>query len=48
MSTDPFNVELQDDDLLAEVELTASLIVAANQSEGRLTSEEIDRILGLR
>ena len=45
--TDPFDDEVQDDDLLAEVELTANLIVAANQSDGALTDEEIDRILGL-
>ncbi|HET7684454.1 MAG TPA: hypothetical protein VF030_02460 [Solirubrobacterales bacterium] len=47
MSTDPFDVELQDDELLDEVELTANLIVAANDSEGRLSNEDIDRILGL-
>ena len=34
MSSDPFDVELEDPELLAEVELTASLIVAANQSDG--------------
>ena len=48
MSTDPFDVELEDDELLAEVELTATLIAAANQSEDRLSAEEIDRLLGLR
>jgi hypothetical protein len=47
VSTDPFDVELQDDELLDEVELTANLIVAANDSEGRLSNEDIDRILGL-
>lgn len=48
MSTDPFDVELEDNELLLEVDLTASLIVAANQSEGPLSAEEIDEILGLR
>jgi hypothetical protein len=48
MTTDPFDVELEDDELLAEVELTASLIAAANQSDVHLTNDEIDRILGLK
>lgn len=47
MSTDPFDVELEDTELLDEVDLTAGLIVAANQSEGPLSVEEIDRLLGL-
>jgi hypothetical protein len=44
---DPFDVQLEDDELLDEVELTSSLIVAANQTERPLSSAEIDRILGL-
>ncbi len=44
---DPLDVELNDDDLLSEVELTAALIVAANSSESSLSPGEIDRILGL-
>ena len=48
MSTDPFDVELEDPELLDEVNLTASLMVAANQSDGPLPTEEIDRLLGLR
>ena len=48
MTEDPLDVELQDDELLAEVELTASLIVAANESDGHLSADEIDRILGIR
>jgi hypothetical protein len=47
VSTDPFDVELEDAALLAEVELTADLIAAANQSDGHLAPEEIDRLLGL-
>ncbi len=44
---DPFDVGLQDDELLDEVELTANLIVAANQSEAHMTVSEIDQILGV-
>ena len=47
MSSDPFDVELEDHELLAEVELTASLIVAANAADEHLPQEEINRILGL-
>ncbi|MET3962329.1 hypothetical protein ABIE44_002263 [Marmoricola sp. OAE513] len=47
MSSDPFDIELEDSDLLDEVELTTTLIAAANQSTGPLTAEEIDRLLGL-
>ena len=44
---DPFDVRLEDDELLDEVELTTNLIVAANQSESPLSAAEIDRILGV-
>ncbi len=44
---DPFDVALEDSDLLVEVELTTNLIIAATASEGPLPSEEIDRILGV-
>ncbi|MEQ6901617.1 hypothetical protein [Nocardioides sp. YIM 152588] len=44
---DPFDVKLEDDDLLIEVELTTNLIIAATASEERLPTEEIDRILGV-
>jgi len=44
---DPFDVRLEDDELLDEVELTANLIVAANQSEARMSATEIDEILGV-
>jgi hypothetical protein len=44
---DPFDVRLQDDELLDEVELTANLIVAANQSEAHLSDTEIDQLLGV-
>lgn len=45
---DQFDVTLEDRDLLGEVELTTNLIIAASESEGHLSSEEIDTILGLR
>jgi hypothetical protein len=44
---DPFDVELEDFELKDEVELTTSLMAAANQSDGPLPVEEIDRLLGL-
>lgn len=47
MSTDPFDVELEDADLLDEVDLTTTLIAAANQAEKHLTASEIDQLLGL-
>lgn len=44
---DQFDVTLEDDELLHEVELTTNLIIAASESDGRLSTEEIDRILGV-
>ena len=44
---DQFDVSLEDDDLLNEVELTANLMVAANQAERHLTKAEIDEVLGI-
>ena len=44
---DPFDVRLEDRELLDEVELTANLIVAANQSETHMSATEIDQILGV-
>lgn len=44
---DQFDVSLEDDDLLREVELTTNLIVAASETEEHLTTEQIDRILGV-
>ncbi|MGN6782458.1 MAG: hypothetical protein ACTHJH_13225 [Marmoricola sp.] len=42
------DVELEDEELLGEVELTAALIVAANQADDHLSSEQVDAILGVR
>jgi hypothetical protein len=44
---DQFDVTLEDSDLLIEVELTTNLIIAASESEGALSTEEIDQILGV-
>ncbi|QWC83834.1 hypothetical protein KLP28_09315 [Nocardioidaceae bacterium] len=45
--SDKFDVSLEDSDLLEEVELTTSLIIAATESDSGLSQEEIDRLLGL-
>lgn len=45
---DQFDITLEDDDLFGEVELTANLMVAASETEERLSEAQIDRILGLR
>ena len=44
---DPFDVALEDSDLLVEVELTTNLIIAATASDGPLPIDEIDKILGV-
>ncbi len=44
---DQFDVSLEDVDLMREVELTTNLIVAASESDGPLSIEEIDAILGV-
>lgn len=46
--TDPFSVSLEDADILEEVELTAALMVAANDAADHLSQEQIDRLLGLQ
>jgi hypothetical protein len=44
---DQFDVTLEDAELLREVELTTNLIIAASESDGDLSQDEIDSILGL-
>jgi hypothetical protein len=44
---DQFDVSLEDVDLLGEVELTTNLIIAASEAEDRLSTSEIDQILGV-
>jgi hypothetical protein len=44
---DQLNVPLEDAELLAEVELTTNLIIAASESEATLTQEQVDQMLGI-
>ncbi|HET6625881.1 MAG TPA: hypothetical protein VFG63_05790 [Nocardioidaceae bacterium] len=44
---DQLNVPLEDAELLAEVELTTNLIIAASEAEATLTEAEVDEILGV-
>jgi hypothetical protein len=44
---DQLNVVLEDLELLAEVELTTNLIIAASGSGGTLSKVEVDRLLGV-
>ena len=44
---DQLNVPLEDSELLAEVELTTNLIIAASESDGPLDQDQIDQLLGL-
>jgi hypothetical protein len=44
---DQFDVTLEDGDLLGEVELTTTLIIAASESDVHLTREQIDQLLGI-
>jgi hypothetical protein len=44
---DQLDVPLEDAELLAEVELTTNLIIAASASEERLSQADIDRLLGV-
>ena len=44
---DQLNVPLEDSELLAEVELTTNLIIAASESEATLPQDEVDRLLGV-
>jgi hypothetical protein len=44
---DQLNVPLEDAELLAEVELTTNLIIAASESETALSQAEVDRLLGV-
>lgn len=44
---DQFDVDLEDGEVLDEVIMTVELISAANQADQRLTTDQIDRILGV-
>ncbi len=44
---DILNVPLEDAELLAEVELTTNLIIAASEADAPFAQDEIDRLLGV-
>ena len=44
---DQLDVPLEDSELLAEVELTTNLIIAASAAKTPLSVAEVDRLLGL-
>ncbi len=44
---DQLNVPLEDAELLAEVELTTNLIIAASEADATLPQDEVDRLLGV-
>ncbi len=47
MPDDQFDVNLEDEDLLEEVELVANLMVAAASRDEHLSQDEVDEILGV-
>ena len=44
---DKLDVQLEDAELLAEVELTTNLIIAATEAESPFAQDELDRLLGI-
>lgn len=44
---DSLDVSLDDAELRVELELTAHLIIAATEADGRLPQDQVDRLLGL-
>jgi hypothetical protein len=44
---DQLNVPLEDAELLAEVELTTNLIIAASEADTTMSQAEVDRLLGV-
>jgi len=44
---DQLNVPLEDSELLAEVELTTNLIIAASEADTTLSQAEVDKLLGI-
>jgi len=44
---DKLDVQLEDVELLAEVELTTNLIIAASEAESPFAQDELDRLLGV-
>ncbi len=48
MVNDRLDVSVHDKDVLAEIDLTSDLMIAASEHDGPLTQEQVDAILGLR
>lgn len=44
----PVDKRVHDDDVIAEIQLTADLMIAASEHDGPLTEAELDALLGLR
>jgi len=44
---DKLDVPLEDSELLAEVELTTNLIIAASEAEDTLSQDQVDQLLGV-
>jgi len=44
---EPLDARLRDEDALDEIEMTSNLMIAASESDGELSQDEIDRILGV-
>lgn len=44
---DRVDVRVHDADVLAEIELTSELMIAASESDGPLTQQQVDAILGV-
>ena len=45
---DQLDVPLEDSELLEEVEMVSTLMLAASENDERLDQDEIDRILGVQ
>lgn len=48
MSRDPLQVSLNDEELIAEIQLLADLILAASERTDPMCAAEINRVLGVR
>lgn len=44
---EPVDSRVHDGDVIAEIQLTADLMIAASEHEGPLTEDELDALLGL-
>ncbi len=44
----PVDRRVHDDDVIAEIQLTGDLMIAASEHDGPLSQDEVDTLLGLR